>query len=162
MGGEVTRSSHHITEWETMPQKFGLNPTVTLCLLLFVGKWHFSLLKCLRRDSSIDPTLDFSNGDIRYSLHAMAYSKESHSWHPLPHVGGPCLCRRRLSLVKFKGTVVISKLCDTVRLHRAVWAAYTFQELCMQFISWESIIILQEILGKVEGRTHHSQIVITI
>lgn len=73
-------------------------------------------------------------------------------------------CGSRLSLMEFKGNVVIGKLYATVWLHHAVCTASPFQELivCMQFSPWESISIIQEILGKVEGRTDHSQIVVTI
>lgn len=105
-----------------------------------------------------------SDGESDTAYVPEAYSRRSHSWHLLTHVGGPRSCGRRLRLMVFKGTVVTREQHAIMWLHHAVWAAPTFQELIVrvQFIPWESIIIIQEILGKVEGRTQHSQIVITI
>lgn len=75
---------------------------------------------------------------IRNSLHAMAYSKQSHSWHLCRHVGGLCSWGRRLSLMEFKGGVAVRKphatvmaSCCVSRLHFSgtdcVYAIYSLR-----------------------------------
>lgn len=76
-------------------------------------------------------------------------------WQPLKHVGGPSSRIRLLSCMELN---VNKKPCGTVWSPHAVRATYTFQWLivCMQFSPLESIIIIQEILRELEGRTFHS------
>ena len=152
--------THPVAEWKAGPGKMMvlLSPG-TLCLLPFLGEQPLLFLQCL----SGTPHFIF-RFRIPFSLHARASSKQAQSWHPLSRVGGPCSCGRRPSLVEFEGTAVAAaNMPQWVCIMLCASPTRFRSRLSVCNLSCENpLFLIPELLGKVEGRTVHSQTVMTI